>query len=204
MAASGIDWTGSRIANATRTWQENEDTVVTGWTKEDDFIVAVMNEATGHSGASGTIELYWRNATDAGSFATLAATGELNWTGTTNLVNGNAVSSGEEGCTPSDADTLIDGVEREGANGVSTTYAQNEYSEHHWAIDASSGLDNKTYEFQVYDATAGATITGPGSSGSTSTLLATLTTFAAATETILDYERGVGRGVSRGVGRGVG
>lgn len=200
MAGSGIDWTGSRIANATRTWQANEDVAVTGWTKEDDFIVGVMNEATGHGGASGSIELYWRNATDGGSFAALGNTGELTYNGTTNLVNGNAVASGEEGCTPTDANTLIDGVEREGANGVSTTYAQNEYSEHHWAVDASGGLDNKTYEFQVYDATAGATI---ASTGAVSTLLATLTTFAAATETILDYERGVGRGVSRGVGRGV-
>lgn len=170
MAGSGFDLTGSRIANATRTWQAVEDADVTNWDKSD-FVFAAMVEAIGHGGATGTLQLRWRNVTDSGAFAVLGNTGELTYNGTTDLVNGNAVSSGESGCTPIDGATWVDGVEREGANDVSTTLAQNEYTEHHWAIDSSGAGDGKQYEFEVYDSTAGAAV---------GTCLADITTAAGA------------------------
>lgn len=171
MGASDFILTGSRIANATRTWQANEDVDVTGWDKANDFIFAAMVETTKHAGASATLQLRWRNVTDAGSFAALSGSGELTWSAATDLVNSNAVASGEEGCTPVSGTTLVDGVEREGANGVATAVSQNEYCEHQWAIDASGGLDSKQYEFEIYDTTAGASL---------GTCLAQITTSAGA------------------------
>lgn len=158
MSGSGFDLTGSRLQNATRVNQANEDADVADWAKADDFIVCAMVEALGHGGTSGTLQLRWRNVTDSGSFIVLSGSGELTWSGTTDLANGNAVASGEEVCTPVGGSSLVDGVEREGANDVSTTLAQNEYAEHQWAIDASGGLDGKQYEFEIYDATAGAAV----------------------------------------------
>lgn len=163
MAGSSFTLTGSRLASATFSggvpnWQAAEDADVTSWSVGDDFIFAAMVETTSHGGASGTLELRWRNVTDSGTFAGLSGSGELNWSAATDLVNANAVTSGEAGCTPSSGTTYTNGVEREGANGVSTTLSQNEYTEHHWAIDASAALGNKQYEFEIYDVTAGASL----------------------------------------------
>lgn len=173
MAGSEFDLTGSRIQNATRVNQAVEDADVTAWPKANDFIVCAMVEALGHSGGSSNLTLRWRNVTDSGSFTNLGASGELTWSGTTDLVNGNAVSSGEEVCTPISGTTLVDGVEREGANVVSTTISQNEYIEHQWAVDASGALDGKQYEFEINDSTAGALV---------GTCLADITTSTGATE----------------------
>jgi hypothetical protein len=158
MASSDFELTGSRIANATRTWQANEDTVVTGYSVGDAFIFAAMVEALGHGGGTANLVLRWRNLTDAGAFAELTGSGELNWSATTDLVNGNAVTSGESGCTPGSGTTYDDGVEREGANVVLTDVLQNHYTEHQWAVNTSSALGEKTYEFEIYDNTAGASL----------------------------------------------
>lgn len=158
MAGSDFTLTGSRLQNATRVNQALEDADVTNWDTANDFIFCAMVETTTHGGTSGTLQLRWRNVTDAGSFAALSGTGELTWSGTTDLANGNAVTSGEAVCTPTSGTTYANGVEREGANDVSTTIAQNEYTEHQWAIDASSAGAGDQYEFEIYDATAGASL----------------------------------------------
>lgn len=163
MAGSDFVLTGSRIADATFAasipdWQAAEDADVTDWDTGVDVIFAAMVETTKHGGASANIEIRWRNVTDSGTFAALSASGELTWSGVTDLVNGNAVTSGEAGCTPTSGSTWANGTEREGANSVSTTIAQNEYTEHHWAVDFSNALDSKQYEFEIYDTTAGASL----------------------------------------------
>ena len=157
MSGSDFDLTGSRLQNATRVSQANEDADVVDWVKDDAFILCAMVEALGHSGASGTLQLRWRNVTDSGSFIVLSLSGELTF-GLTDLVNGNAVVSGEEVCTPVSGSTLVDGVEREFANDVSTTLAQNEYAENQWGVGTSGVLGGKQYEFEIYDATAGAAV----------------------------------------------
>lgn len=156
--ASAFNLSGSRLQNATRVNQAAEDADVTGWAKANDFIICAMVETTAHGGATLTVQLRWRNVTDSGSFAALSGSGELTWSGATDLVNGNTVASGEEVCTPFSSTTRVDGVEREGANDVSTTLAQNEYCEHQFAIDASGGLDGKQYEFEIYDVTSGVAV----------------------------------------------
>ena len=67
----------------------------------------------------------------------LSGSGEITWSGATDLVNGNEVTSGEAGCTPDAGSTYVDGVEREGANGVPTLLESGEYTEHQWALDLS-------------------------------------------------------------------
>lgn len=158
MAGSAFDLTGSRTQNSTRVNQAVEDADVTNWVLTDDVVYCSMVEAVGHGGASGTLQLRWRNVTDSGTFAALSASGELTWSATTDLANGNAVASGEEVCTPTAGVTRVDGVEREGANDVSTTLAQNEYTEHQWAVEFSGSLNGKQYEFEIYDSTAGASL----------------------------------------------
>lgn len=159
LIGGGSDFTlsGSRIANATRTWQSVEDAVVTDWIKSNDFIFAIAAESGAHSSAIGTLQIRWRNKTDEGSFALLSGSGELTWTADTDLVNGNAVVTGEKGCT-SGLTTFVDGVEREGANDISTSLGNNEWTEHHWAIDCSNAHDGDEYEFELYDLTEGAAV----------------------------------------------
>lgn len=157
---SPFELPGSRIANATRTWQANEDTGVIDWDKANDFIIAAAVESGAHSAAAGTLQLRWRNKTDSGSFAVLSGSGELTWSATTDLVNGNALTSGEAGCTPSASESwdTDNGIEREGANDVATDLANNEWVEHHWAIDCSGAHAGDEYEFEIYDSTEGAAV----------------------------------------------
>jgi hypothetical protein len=159
MAGSDLVLTGSRIANATRAWQAVEDADVTGW-DADDFIFAAMVETAKHGGVTVTLQLRWRNVTDSGTFTALSGSGELTWSATTDLVNDNALTSGEAGCTPIDGTTWDsdDGLEREGANDVAAALAQDEYVEFHWGIDASGRHAGDQYEFEIYDATAGASL----------------------------------------------
>lgn len=159
LIGGGSDYTlsGSRIANATRTWQANEDVDVTGWTKANDFIFAAAVESGAHSSATGTLQLRWRDVSDSGSFAALASTGEINWTGATDLADGTAVATGEKGCT-SGLTTYIEGIEREGANDVVKALGTNEWTEHQWAVDGSGADDGHKYEFEIYDVTEGAAV----------------------------------------------
>lgn len=157
---------GSRIANASRVWQAAEDSPISNWDKTKDFIVAIASESAAHATADGTLQIYWRNKTDGGSFVPLGNTGELTYNGVTNLVNDNPVTTDEKGCTSGLA-TFVDGIEREGANDCVTSLGRDEWTEHQWAIDASNALDGKEYEFQLYDLTEGASV---------GTCLATLTT----------------------------
>lgn len=171
MAAGNPTASGSRIANATRTWQAAEDTAVTGWTVGSPFVFAAAIAAVAKNSAAMSLRLRWRNVTDGGTFAELGSTGELTWGATTDLVNGNAVATGEAGCTG--AGTWVDGTEREGANAITQTILKGTWSEHHFAIDTTNALSNKQYEFELYEANTAAVI-------ATSPFLATLTTAAAA------------------------
>lgn len=156
-AASGtVILAGSRIANATRTWQADEDLDVADWTKTNDFIFAIALETEAGKKASKTVSIRWRNKTDGGNFVALSDSGELTWTGTTDLVNDNALIEGEAGCTPSGAQTWMDGVEREGANDVVfDTNTVDYWSEYHWAIDCSGAHDGDEYEFEIYSVSNG-------------------------------------------------
>lgn len=180
MAGSALTLTGSRLQNATRVNQAVEDADVTDWAAGDDFIVCTMVEALGHGGADENIGLRWRNVTDSGSFTSLGAGGEFHYNATTDLLNGNAVTSGEAVCTPVDGTTYVDGTEIEGnVPGGNWVVGQDEYSERQWAVDTANALAGKQYEFELYSFTE---------STSLGTLLAQITMAASAN---IDISAGV-------------
>lgn len=155
-AAGTVVLAGSRIANATRTWQADEDLNVNDWVKTADFIYAIAVETEPGKKANKNLSIRWRNKTDGGSFVALSGTGELTWTAVTDLENDTAVTSGEAGCTPSASQTWMDGTEREGANDVVfNSGVADMWTEYHWAIDCSNAHDGDEYEFEIYSVSNG-------------------------------------------------
>jgi len=161
IVAGTIESTGnSRIANEFRVWQGIENWDIDEWVKANPFIFAAVIQTETDKRATKTFQLRWRNVTEAGSFVALSATGELNWTGATNLINDDALTSPEAGCTPLGTRTWMDGIEREGANdAIFDNPAMNIWSEYHWAIDCSGAQDGDIYEFQLYNVTDAAPVT---------------------------------------------
>jgi len=118
-----------------------------------------MNNAT-----SATFKIQWRNVTDAGSFADLAATGEIKWSTTSDLVDGATVTSAEDSggnlnCTGKGW-SRRDGIEVEGKNGITHTVNQDAYEDLQWAIDLTSadGTNGDQYEFRLCE--SGGTVIG--------------------------------------------
>ena len=97
------------------------------------------------------LKLQWQK--DGGVWNDLSGSGEITWSATTDLVNGNPVTSGEVGCTPVSGTVYINGTEREGANNVLVALATGMYSESQWAIDLSGATDGSKYGFRLYDIT---------------------------------------------------
>ena len=93
-----------------------------------------MNDAT-----SATFKIQWANNTDSPTtWNDLASTGEIKWSSSTDLVDGNAVVAAEDSggnvvnCT-NKGWARRDGLEKEGANGFTRTITQDRYEEFHWA-----------------------------------------------------------------------
>ncbi len=168
----------TRIANATRTWQAACDTVVTNWTKTNEFIID-FQVGTSKGPIDRAYKLQWRNKTDnpTGSF-TDVGTGDILAGTATDLVDGNAVVWAEAAQCPSAEPTFQDGMENEGDNilpdsGV-YSLADEYYTNFQWALNPSNALDSKEYEFQLYDVTEGAAI---GIGLATITIAAGVTTY---------------------------
>jgi len=110
-----------------------------------------MNDAD-----NATFKLRWRNVSDAGSFADLAATGEIKWATDTDLIDGNAVVAGEDsGANVFDCIAKAwprrDGLEKEGANGFTRSIDQDFYEDFQWAVDLTDADDINAdqYEFAL-------------------------------------------------------
>jgi len=148
----------SRILNASRVAQEADDTDVTGWLKTSEFIVvAQIDEQKGPWTAQ--YMLRWRDVTDEGAFAELAAAGEIKQGTATDLVNGNAVVIGEKACDNTPDGSWQDGEEVEGASTCdSIVLADEAYTEIHFACNPGDADAGHEYEFQLWDATNGASI----------------------------------------------
>lgn len=163
----GLQWFGAskplvyasgNIDNATRNLGNTVNTAVTGWTKTNDFIVAIALESpSGADSPNVNYRVEWRNKTDGGTFAILSSTGELRL-GATDLVEGNSLDSGEAICTAVNGVTYVagspnGGIEKE--TGATFTMGDdstvNMWAEVQISVDASNALDSKEYEFQVYD-----------------------------------------------------
>jgi len=146
--AATITVCGSRIANATRVWQADENLDATDWTKSNDFIFAIAFQAdAGHGNFVDELKIRWRKV--GGTWADLGSTGALNYNATTDLVNEDALTSGEAGCTG--AGTWQDGIEREGANNWVQSLPLGYWTEIQFAIDCSGAEDSAEYEFELYN-----------------------------------------------------
>jgi hypothetical protein len=83
----------------------------------------------------------------------MVSTGAINYSATTDLVNGAAIAVGGRKCT-TQGYTWQDGEEVEGAiNSDSIDLATDYESEIHFALDCSGAADNTEYEFELWDDT---------------------------------------------------
>ena len=165
---------GSRILNATRADQSGADnTNVTAWTKDNDFILAVnIYTHPGKDTVAAQYKLRWRD-TDGGSFADVASTGTIHYSADTDLVNGANIAVGGRKCS-TQGYTWQNGEEVEGAvNSDSIDLALDYETEIHFALDCSGATDGHEYEFELFDdtlevtrGTCGATISMASGSGS--------------------------------------
>jgi len=133
---------GSRILQADRTDLSGTDDgdVTTG---DDNLILAIhmTSNVSGKNPASQAWSLEWENATDdPGTWTSLSNTGELRYTATTVLTDGNACTSTEWACSIVSASfTDVDGTEREGSNAdITMDLGPSEETEYQIAIETSN------------------------------------------------------------------
>ena len=110
-----------------------------------------------------TYRCNWKNTTDTGSFAPIAASGgEINWGSSTDLTNGGTVVVGERITTtslPSGSTWEDQPGEVEGASTSSSfALADEKSTEVQVALSLVSAKEGKLYTFQIYDATGGSAI----------------------------------------------
>lgn len=148
----------SRFANASRTWLAAAAISITNVSATEVIVAYSYGSSPAMATGATTVQLQWRNLTDLTSWVDLSGSGELTWTATTDLVNGNAVTSGESGCdAPSGDANYVDGIEREGGNQVIVSLpGDTDWTEAHWAVSLSNALAGKEYEFRLYDVVEGA------------------------------------------------
>ncbi len=148
-----ITFEGTRFANGSLTWQANEDTDVTGWDKDTVGIIAAAIGTNNHNGDDVQPGIYWRNVTDAGSFAVIGATGEVKYTTVTALTDEDNLSTTNFGCTS--ARTAEDGITCEQENShqaTNVTSLLDEYfTEIQVGISFADGDPGDEYEFAAYD-----------------------------------------------------
>ena len=145
----------TRIANSNRADQSgSDDGDVTNWTKTNDFIIATRI-FTNAKDVNRRYKLRWRDVTDAGAFADVGPTGEINYNADTVLGNNGIVESGEAICSAQGGRSWQDGMESEGDNVLPGHGAiiifTGKYTELQWALDCSNAEDSHEYEIQLYD-----------------------------------------------------
>lgn len=167
----------SRIADKDRADQSGApDGDVTGWATSDEFILATAFQTNSKPVQAGRFKIQWRDVTDSGSFADVAATGEIHYTtSTTVLSDGTDVTSGEAICSAYGGDTWQNGLENENdllcPDGAGTyTLSEDYYTEFHWALNPASAEPGHEYEFQVVDDANSVTI---GTCGCTISMMGT-------------------------------
>ncbi len=172
---------GSRILNATRVDQSGSDNGdVTNWTKTNDFILAVNINSGGKDTAAAQYKLRWK--VSGGVFADVASTGAIKF-GATDLTNGGDILVGGRRCDSQGGDTWQTGEEVEGtALSTSIDLADEYESEIHFSLSAADATAGSTYEFELYDNTAGAS---KGTCGATLTIKVTANNQAVAGALVL-------------------
>ena len=75
----------------------SDDAVVVGWVKTNKLILAISIAYGSKATIASTFKLQWKNVTDSGTYADVAATGEAKYAATSSVLsNGNAVTSTEK------------------------------------------------------------------------------------------------------------
>lgn len=148
-----ITFEGTRFANGSLTWQANEDTDVTGWDKDTVGIIAAAIGTNAHNGDDVTPGIYWRNVTDAGSFAVIGATGEVKYTTVSALTDEDDLLTTNFGCTS--ARTAQNGItcEQENSHQATnvTSLPDEFFTEIQVGISFADGDPGDEYEFAAYD-----------------------------------------------------
>lgn len=162
---------GSRVCDSSRNDKSGaDDADVTNWNKRADFILAVNINSAGKDTEAAQYSLNWRNVTTSGSFAAVAATGQINYSAATVLVQGANILVANRKCSSIGGDTWQNGEEVEGTNLSDAIDLPDEYeTEIHFALRGYSAFDGHTYEFELYDSTRGASV---GTCGATITMAA--------------------------------
>lgn len=141
--------TDSRIANASRSWEQNCDIDVTNWDKTNEFILASYAlDDTPHAGTEAGFKMQWRRA--AGSFADVEADTEIRWAlaAETVLVDGTEPCGALAGCQ-----TPHISHENEGDNACAPSKVNpGLYLEIQWGLGFGSGAQyEQEYEFQLFN-----------------------------------------------------
>jgi hypothetical protein len=159
---------GGRFANETRTWQAGEETGVESWDKDDLGIFAVGLGVTGGALANLTPQLYWRDKTDAGSFAAVGAAGEVKYAAVSGLTDNDNVTSGEAGISSGKAYETCLQCEQEDSHQASTTtsFDAEEWAELQIGVSLADSDPDHKYEFALYESAAQV---GPASVATVST-----------------------------------
>ena len=90
----------------------SDDAAVVGWVKTNKFILAISIAYGAKDITAATFKLQWENVTDAGSYADVAATGEVKYAATSSvLVNSSVVTSTEKRNSYTGGYTWQDGEE---------------------------------------------------------------------------------------------
>ena len=131
------------------------------WTKTDDFILATRIY-TSKGPLARAYKLNWRDVTDEGVFAEIAATGEITYSATTDLTDDGDLLLAERICGTQPDYTWQNGLESEGDNLLPDTgtysLADEYYTEFQWALDCNGAEDEHEYEFELWDVTEGVSI----------------------------------------------
>jgi hypothetical protein len=160
VAESGtLTFEGGRFAecdNGNRTWQAAEETAVTGWSIADTGLFAVGIGGTGGA-TTPTPQLYWRDKTDAGSFAAVGATGEVKYVDPGGCLTDEANLTTAEFGTSS-GKTGVTGVTCEQENShqatSSTSLAADQFTELQVGVSFADGENGHEYEFALYESAA--------------------------------------------------
>jgi len=157
-AAATKTFEGGRFADTSRSWQAAEETPVTNWSSADVGIFAVGIGSSGGAVGNVTPQLYFRDKTDAGSFAAVGAATEVRYSAATGLTDDGNVDDDSPGPSEfgtSSGKTQVTGLgcEQEDSHQASsaTSLSDNEYTELQVGVSFVGADQNHEYEFALYE-----------------------------------------------------
>lgn len=173
MGGSDYSTDSSRIGKdgaVSISWQGNCDIDITNYVKNDKAIIAATLTSAAHTPPSQSFQLRFRNFTDSpgGAFSTLiTGSGALRAAASAGCISNTDPVGSASGCAGGSVDASEEVENESPLQTASLSCVKNNYIETQWCVDFSNASGEKEYEFEIYDATAGA---------SCGVLLATVTT----------------------------